>query len=112
MTTRIPDEFAQSGSSRTEPLARQLRWIIGLRLVIDLADSLCLEKFRGPPVDLGTLTAFAAPTGGPKVALGVVPKVQYSLFGFENGASICELALTDEQLTLIRSAPLELHTSR
>ena len=34
MTTRIPEEFAESGQGRDESLARQLRWIIGIRLVI------------------------------------------------------------------------------
>jgi len=34
MTTRIPDEVAQTAEYGSEPLARQLRWIIGIRLVI------------------------------------------------------------------------------
>ena len=34
MTTRIPEAFADSGKSRDESLVRQLRWIIGIRLVI------------------------------------------------------------------------------
>jgi two-component system sensor histidine kinase PilS (NtrC family) len=34
MTTRIPDEVAQTAEYGSAPLARQLRWIIGIRLVI------------------------------------------------------------------------------
>jgi two-component system sensor histidine kinase PilS (NtrC family) len=34
MTTRIPDEFTDTRQVPGEPLARQLRWIIGIRLVI------------------------------------------------------------------------------
>jgi len=34
MTTRIPEAFAQQESASSEPLRRQLRWIIGIRLVI------------------------------------------------------------------------------
>ncbi len=34
MTTRIPDEVAQKAEHDSAPLARQLRWIIGIRLVI------------------------------------------------------------------------------
>ena len=34
MTTRIPDEFTAQGEAAGEPLGRQLRWIIAIRLVI------------------------------------------------------------------------------
>ena len=34
MTTRIPDEFALKTEHGSASLARQLRWIIGIRLVI------------------------------------------------------------------------------
>lgn len=34
MATPIPDRFVEQGSSRSTPVARQLRWIIGIRLVI------------------------------------------------------------------------------
>ncbi|MHC4956521.1 MAG: hypothetical protein ACYTGZ_21995 [Planctomycetota bacterium] len=81
------------------------------KLVIDLANALCQEKFRGPPVDLGDLTAVIGTSGAPTV-IGSVPQMQYSQMGYENNASICELDLTADQLKLLASNPLKLVTSR
>ena len=55
MTTRIPDQFALDAASGSASLGRQLRWIIGIRLVI--VPSVLLPYFllqlTAPDAELG-----------------------------------------------------------
>ena len=74
------------------------------RLIFDLANSICRQSVGGPPVDLGTLNAMVGDT--------VLGSVDYSQFAYENNAGIAELPLTDAQLALVKSAPVQLVTSR
>ncbi len=74
------------------------------RLIFDLGNSICRQTVGGPPVDLGTLTAMVHGT-----ALGTV---DYSQFAYENNAAIAELPLTDAQVQLVQSAPVQLVTSK
>ncbi len=78
------------------------------KLVVDLANSLCLETIGGPPVDLGVLSAVMGGEDGP-VTLGAL---QYDQFGYENNAGIAELDLTDAQVQQLAHSPLALVTSR
>lgn len=76
MATRIPDRFIEPDSSRSTPLARQLRWIIGIRLVV--VTSVLLPYF---------LLQLAAP--GESLGLDFL----YGLAGLTYAASLAYIAL-------------------
>lgn len=78
------------------------------KLVIDLANSLCMEEVGGAPVDLGVLTATVRRAGQPVVNVGSVP---YQTT-YEESSGIAELALDAASLGALARAPLVLATSR
>ena len=80
------------------------------KLVIDLANSICRQSAGGPPVDLGTLTAYV---GLEKhTAVQEIGTVDYSEMAYVNNAHIAELDLTDLQLKLIEKGAVSLSMSR
>ena len=78
------------------------------KLVIDLANSLCMQEVGGAPVDLGVLTAMVQRAGQPVVNVGSVP---YQTT-YEESSGIAELALDAISLAALTRAPLQLATSR
>ena len=78
------------------------------KLVIDLANSLCMQEVGGAAVDLGVLTAMVARTGQPAVNVGSVPyQTTYA-----ESSGIAELDLDAASLAALTRAPLQLVTSR
>ena len=78
-------------------------------LTIDLAASMTTQTVGGALVDLGSLFAVVTPPNQTDVVLG---EVSYDSFQYNATAGITEIALTDDQLALVSSAPLTLRTSR
>jgi hypothetical protein len=78
------------------------------KLVIDLANSLCMQEVGGEPVDLGVLIATVRRTGQPVVNVGDVP--YQTTYG--ESSAIAELALDAASLEALKQAPLQLATSR
>ena len=80
-----------------------------MKLVIDLANALCMEYPQGPPVDLADFRAVVHDDDGNAVTLG---RIDESEFVYEDLSAIVEIDLDQEGLELIEDHPLMLVTSR
>lgn len=78
-------------------------------LIIDLGNSICLDRPSGPPVNLGELRAVAIQDDGSYLDLG---QVDYSEFLYQNTSGIAEVHLSDEALAVLVDHPLALVASR
>ncbi len=79
------------------------------KLVIDLSNSICRMNAAGPPVDIGRLSAIISTPKGENINLGVV---DYSEFAYDNNAQICEIPVTEDQISALYSGFLYLEMSR
>jgi hypothetical protein len=79
------------------------------KLIIDLANALCMDFPRGAPVDLADFRAVVHDDDGNEVTLG---RIDESEFVFEDLSAIVEIDLDQRGLELIEDSPLSLVTSR
>jgi hypothetical protein len=79
------------------------------KLIIDLANALCMDFPRGAPVDLADFRAVVHDDDGNEVTLG---RIDESEFVFEDLSAIVEIDLDQRGLELIEDRPLSLVTSR
>jgi hypothetical protein len=79
------------------------------KLIIDLANALCMDFPRGAPVDLADFRAVVHDDAGTEVTLG---RIDESEFVYEDLSAIVEIDLDQKGLELIKNRPLSLVTSR
>ncbi|MBN3521099.1 hypothetical protein JYB62_13900 [Algoriphagus lutimaris] len=78
-------------------------------LILDLANGICRKNAGGPPVDLGTLTAWIKPDHADPILIGEVDYLEYC---FNTYSHIVQIPLSDDQITALNSSALSLQISR
>lgn len=76
-----------------------------MKLVVDLSNSIPFTTASGPPPNLGQMLAQIAPAGGQPETIG---PIDYSDAAHNNCAGVVETDLSQTQIDLLRSNPLQL----
>jgi hypothetical protein len=79
------------------------------KLIIDLANALCMQSPGGPPVDLADFRAVVHDDDGNQVTLG---RIDESEFIYVDQSGIVEIDLDQKGLELVQNRPVSLVTSR